>query len=273
MAQYGIKEVMNFTLALYNPNPLLREPILIVDYAQITDIENGGDRIDISGGRGNKRLLSFDHSKTTAINVTLPLVDLKMLALLSGDEIQEKIKNIFKKETLIVKEDEGGVFVELKKEPMANSLYVYKLEGYRDLGKKLEPAVLAGTVAEGEYEIDSLEPKRLNLNAVSNPVGSEVVVFYHTTTKAPVFNLQVNPELFPKAISIYGDTLFRNQYTELDEVYNVVGHKGRIRPNYTLSMNATDVTVLELTIDMYAVKDEETGKEMYIEYIKDEDEE
>lgn len=267
MAQYGIKEVMDFTIAKYNPNALKREPILSVDYAQVTDIENGGERIDVSGGRGNKRLLSFDHSKTTTVNVTLPLVDIKMLAMISGDEVEEKIKNIFKREVLIVEE---GNIVNLKKAPIGESLYVYTLQGNRDLGDVLVPASPLEGVQEGEYEMDEIIPTQMKLSDVTCPVGSEVVVYYHTTTTEPTLNLQINPDMFPKAISIYGDTLFRNQYTEEDEVYNFVGHKGRIRPNYTLSMNATDVTVLELVIDMYAVKDQSTGKELYVEYIKDE---
>lgn len=274
MAQYGMKEVMNFTIANYNPNPLLREPILSVDYAQVTDIENGGERVDISGGRGNKRLLSFDHSKTTAVNITLPLVDIKMLAMISGDEVEEKIKNIFKREVLTVQNDgTGNAIVNLSKEPIGNSIYAYVLEGNRDLGTKLNHVALSGTVEKGEYEMDSATANQMNLNGTTCPIGSEVVVYYHTTTSLPVQNLQINPEKFPKAISIYGDTLFKNQFSENDEIFNLVGHKGKIKPNYTLSMNATDVTVLELVVDMYAVKDQDTGKEIYIEYIKDEEQE
>ena len=277
MAQYGIKEVMDFTIANYNPNPLLREPLFSVDYAQVTDIENGGERIDISGGRGNTRLLSFDHSKTTAVNVTLPLVDIGMLALISGDKIEEKIKNIFKREVLIVQKGEDDkTFIQLAKEPIEGSLYVYKLEGNRDRGVKLTNAEDATSVGALEYGlvIEGEEKEAITKLFVENdellPIGTEIVVYYHTTTLDKVTNLQINPTLFPQAISIYGDTLFRNQYTEEDEVFNMVGHKGRIRPNYTLSMNATDVTVLELVIDMYIVKDQTTGEKMYIEYIKDE---
>lgn len=274
MAQYGIKEVMNFTIAKYDPNPLLREPLLSVDYAQVTGIENSGERVDISGGRGNKKLLSFDHSKTTALNITLPLVDLKMLAMISGDDMEDTIKDIFKREVLLVQEDgtTGSTYVELGKAPINNSLYIYTLEGSRDLKTRLTATATSGTVGDHEYELDtSHSTPKLILNPDSNPEGSEVVVYYHTTTTNSVMNLQINPEKFPKTISIYGDTLFRNQYTEEDEVYNLVAHKGRIRPQYTLTMNATDTTVLEITVDLYAVKDQATGDEVYIEYIKDEE--
>ena len=271
MSQYGIKEVMDFVLTDYHPEPYKRKPLLYVDYAQITDIENAGERLDITGGRGNKRLLSFDHSKTTAINLTLPLVDLKMLSLISGDSIKEKIKEIFKREVYFVKEDAGETYIELKREPIVNSLYLYIPEGTRDLGDQLKPAESAGTVGEKEYEVDDVNSKKIKLNATSNPAGSRVVVFYHSTTTTPVTTLSINPEKFPQAISFYGEGLWRDQVTEKDVIWDVVGHKGRIRPNYTLSMNATDATVLELVIDMYEAKVDGSECGVYVEYIKGEE--
>ena len=54
-------------------------------------------------------------------------------------------------------------------------------------------------------------------------------------------------------------------------MYNVRIHKGRIRPEYTLSMNATDVAVLEFTMDVYAFREKCKNRDTYIEYIKEED--
>lgn len=260
MAQYGVKEVMDFTIANYHPEPLKREPILTVDYAQVTDVEQAGERIFIEGGRGNKRLLSFDHTKTTAINVTLPLVDIRMLSLISGDEVENKLKEVFKREVVYVTDGK----VKLSKPAMAKSLFLYKLEGNRDLGERI---VCAGLNSE-KKDIDLAE----DLDITQDLNGTEVVAYFHTEIK-DAQTLRIDPTKFPKAISVYGDTLFRNQFTELDEVYNMVGHKGRIQPNYTLSMNATDVTTLELVIDLYAYKDQQTGQEVYLEYIKDETDE
>ena len=261
MAQYGIKEIMDFTIANYHPEPLKREPILTVDYAQVTDVEQAGERIFIEGGRGKKRLLSFDHTKTTAINVTLPLVDIRMLSLISGDDVEDKISEVFKREIVYVTEGK----INLSKPAMANSLYLYKLEGNRDLGKRI--------VCRGLEEVKTEIDLESDLDITQDLNGKEVVAYFHTKTSKPVQKLSIDPTKFPKAISVYGDTLFRNQFTELDEVYNMVGHKGRIQPNYTLSMNASDVTTLELVIDLYVYKDQSTQQEVFLEYIKDETDE
>lgn len=258
MAQFGIKEVLNFTIAKYNPNPTLAEPILTVDYATVSDIAAQAERLDINGGRGNKRLLSFDHTKVASLPITLPLVDLKMLALISGDKIEEQIKDVFKKEIVIVEEGTlGKLKVTLQKTPLEGSLFVHKLEGFRDLGASiLSDCTISGNVIEIEN--------------TPVAVGDEIVVFYHHKTSAAVQTMKFNPTVFGDAVTLFGDTLFRNQYTEEDEVYNFVAYKGRFQPNFTLSMNSTSATVLELTLDLYAYKDKGTQEETYYEFIKEE---
>lgn len=272
MAQYGVKEVMDFTLAKYNPDILKREPIISVDYAQITDVVNTGERLPVSGGRGNATLMSFDHSKTTEVNITLPLIDLKMLALISGDEITEKIEKLFKREVVCVAEDENTdeAYIELKRKPLEGSVYLYKLEGNRDLGSK-GVEVEEGTGLTGKEIFVDSDNKKILVSTDTFAVGEEVVVYYTSETLHKVTKLRVDPTKFPQTISVFGDILWKNQYSEEEEIYNVRIHKGRIRPEYTLSMSATDVAVLELTMDVYAFKEKCTGRETYIEYIQDDE--
>lgn len=271
MAQYGVKEVMDFTITNYNPDQLKRKPIISVDYAQVTSIENGGERIPVDGGQGNKRLMNFDHSKSTTVNITLPLVDLNMLALISGDDVMKRIKKIYKREVLPAVDPASPATVatvELAKTPIEGSLFVYQLGGYRDLENQLKPASSSSAVADGEYAIDGTT---VSLNATTFKDCREVVVYYQYETSKAVTNLKIDPTKFPKAISFYGDTFMRDQFDEKDKLFHIVGHKGRIQPNYTLNMSGTDVAVLELAVDMYAVKDKCTGEQMYLEYVEDED--
>lgn len=270
MAQYGVKEVMNMVVCKYNPIPEMAEPIVILDYCQVTDVQNQAERLDITGGRGNKKLLGFDHSKVASLPITIPLVDMKMLSILSGDEIEEKINKIFKKEILTVVEEDGTNYVTLKKEPIEQSLFVNKLEGYRDFGEKLVAGTL--TPSAGQYIYEKVGNK-LKVDAIDCPVGTELIVCYtHKTLKA-VETMAFNPEKFAKPVTLKGDSLFRNQHTEEDEVYNFIAYKGKFQMNYNLSMNATSATVLETTLDLYAHKDKETQTEKYYEWIKEEEDE
>lgn len=265
MSQYGVKEVMNMVVCEYNPIPEQAKPIVVLDYCQVTDVQNQAERLDIQGGRGNKKLLSFDHSKVATLPITIPLVDMKMLSLLSGDDIEKKIQKIFKKEVLTVVEDSGENVVELAKVPLDGTLFVNKLEGFRDFGEALEAT--GSTPSAGEYKLDG---KKIIVDATDCPVGTELIICYtHQTTKA-VETMSFNPEKFAKAVTLKGDSLFRNQYTEEDEVYNFIAYKGKFQMNYTLSMNATSATVLETTLDLYSYKDKATQTEKYYEWIKEE---
>lgn len=275
MSQYGIKEVMNMVVCEYNPIPEKAKPIVVLDYCTVTDVQNQAERLDITGGRGNKKLLSFDHSKVASLPITIPLVDMKMVSLLSGDDIEEKIQKIFKKENLTVLKDDDGDenYVELKKIPVEGTLFVNKLEGYRDFGQALEKAT-GGTPESGEYLLDTASGvAKIKVNAEDCPVGSELIVCYTHKTKNAVESMSFNPEKFAKPVTLKGDSLFRNQYTEEDEVYNFIAYKGKFQMNYTLSMNATSATVLETTLDLYAHKDKDTQTEKYYEWIKEEEEE
>lgn len=272
MAQYGIKEVMNMVVCEYNPIPEKAKPIVVLDYCQVTDVQNQAERLDINGGRGNKKLLSFDHSKVASLPITIPLVDMKMVSLLSGDDIEEKIQKIFKKETLTVVENGGSNYVELKKLPLDGTLFVNKLEGYRDFGQALEKAT-GSTPQAGEYALDTTAGVgKIVVDATECPVGTELIVCYTHQTKNAVESMAFNPEKFAKPVTLKGDSLFRNQYTEEDEVYNFIAYKGKFQMNYTMSMNATSATVLETTLDLYAHKDKDTQTEKYYEWIKEETE-
>ena len=268
--QNTIKEVMDFVLADYHPQPFLRKPRIKVDYAQLTETSLGAERQEVRGGVGMGVITTFDHSKTSRIRVSLPIVDLSLLAMISGDCVRKKIANLFKTENLYVSIDENGDhYVELKKLPIENSLYLNDLEERSSLGEALM-LTENEEVGEYEYKIDTENPLKIILNKESHKVGDRLIACYHTQTKKRVTNLTINPKAFPKPISFYGDQIVRNAYTGLDEIQKIVGHKGRIDPNYTLT-TGTDVAVLEFTIDLYAYVDPQTGCESYIDYYESEE--
>lgn len=271
MSQYGIKEVMNFTLANYHANPHKRRPLVWVDYAQVTAMNVGAERLEIDGGRGNGRLLTFDHSKKASFNLTLPLIDLKMLALISGDDVEQKIREIYKRDVLNIQEEDGKKFVELTREPVKNSIHLYNLDNCRDIGDKICPALTEESVMleEGQYSIDEENPKKLWLHKDHDPKTGTMIAYYHYKTQKEVTTMRINPEKFPRDVSFYGEALWRNQCSGCDEVYHVIGHRGKLLPEYELTMAGTDSAVLELTLEMIAVNDPTDNTPVYIEYIKD----
>lgn len=272
-AQYGVKEVMNLTFFHYNQTIKKAIPYVYVDYAQVTGLAHESEITQINGGRGNKRLVGFDSTKTVTLNLTLPLVDFRLLSKISGDDIKDKISELFKRESLLVRQDATSNYVVLKKEPLNNTLFVNKLSGYRDIDDSIK-VIERGNKNPSENECSIVvenDEIKLYLNSKTCPVDSEIVVHYTYETKGAVQRMEFSGDKFPKYVTIKGDTLFRNQVTTEDEVYNFVAYKCKFQTNFTLNMSATDPTVLELTVDVYIHKDKETQTDLYYEFVKEEE--
>ena len=271
MAQYGIKEVMNVVISTFNKDFEYSTPFAIVDYAQVTGLEHSAERIDIRGGWGNPKLLSFDHSKTVTMTMSLPLVDFKLLSKISGDDVKKQISKIFKSERLTIKRGNNGIFVNLERKPLENSAFFCNILDGRDLAENIE---LEGSTHKPNRNRCSLvtvgDETRLYFNQETIKEGTEVLVNYIFETKQATENIVFSTNKFPKYVTLRGECLFRNQITGEDEIYNFTGYKASFQDNYSLTMSATDPTVLELTIDFYAYKHPNfEGCEQYYELVKD----
>src|SRR5690606_5713404 len=96
--------------------------------------------------------------------------------------------------------------------------------------------------------------------------GEEVVAFYQYDAPATSKRVSVKSTKFPKAVSIYGTGLARNQEDERDYPCHVTVFKARPQQNINFTMSGTEATNLEINFDMYEVKDS-NGDGQYIDYI------
>lgn len=245
--QYGIKEVLDVNILDFKT----KEPITFIDYATATSNENAAERLDLTGGRGNAKQMSFDHSKTSTFQLTVPLVDLNLLSILTGENLQTGVGEIFKREILTVADNAGVLEITLSKEPIGGTVSVYQLEGLRDAGEKVTTETITGTDVT------------ITTGAVA---GDEVIAFYQYAAPSTAKKVSVKSTKFPKAVEIFGTGLARNQEDEQDYPCHVHVFKARPQNNFTFTMSGTDATNLELTFDLYEVKDS-VGDGQYIDYI------
>lgn len=251
--QFGIKEVCNLALSDFANN----KPILFADYAEVSSNENSAERTDMRAGQGNYKITSWDHSKDSKLNVTLPQVDLKMLALLAGEDLAVAAQNTFKREVLTV----AAGKVTLQETPLdTNLIFVNQLSGIRDLGQEYTKVASAPTATQF-----TSTAKDITFAASEN--GKTVVVFYQYATASTAQTVSIKANKFPKAVKITMDGIWRDLETELDKAVKVNVFKAKPQPNFTLTMSSTDYTKLEIVFDLYAVKDNATGDFKYIDYI------
>ncbi|MEH7346011.1 hypothetical protein V7122_19395 [Bacillus sp. JJ1532] len=244
--QYGIKEVLDTTIVDFKT----KKPVAFIDYAEASSNEIGGERLDLTGGRGNAKQMSFDHSKTSTFTLTVPLVDLNLLALMTGEDLGEGVGQIFKREVLSVADDIGTPKVELSQTPVGE-VKIYKLEGLRDIGE--------------EFAVSNVSAKKVTLTTPAAD-GEEVVAFYQYAAPTTSKRVSVKSSKFPKAVAIYGTGLARNQEDEQDYPCHVTVYKARPQQNMTFTMSGNEATNLQIVFDMYEVKDA-NGDGQYIDYI------
>lgn len=244
--QYGIKEVLDTNIVDFKT----KKPVAFIDYAEASTNEVTGERLKLKGGRGMADQMSFDHSKESTFQLTVPLVDLNLLALITGEELGEGVGQIFKREVLTVKDETGTPTITLSQTPVGD-VKVYKLEGLRDIGE--------------EFEVSNVSAKEATLTTPAAD-GEEVVAFYQYAAPATSKRISVKSNKFPKVVSIYGTGLARNQEDEQDYPCHVTVYKAKPQQNINFTMSGTEATNLEITFDLQEVKDA-NGDGQYIDYI------
>lgn len=240
--QYGIKEVLDLVIRDYATG----KPIVFVDYAQASGVEVGSEQVEIRGGRGNALLMTFDHSKTTTLTLTLPLVDLGILALLAGSDLEEATGNMIKTEKRIVKD--GKVIVD-KIIADTDSVAVHEVVSGYGFGEQIEDVTATG--------------REVTVGELYN--GKEVFVTYQHAIPEGSKKITISSTNFPKTISMTGYGLVRDRNDMVDKPVLVEVYQARPQSNFTFEMSSTDPTTLELTFDVLEFTDE-NGRKGYIDY-------
>lgn len=266
---YGIKEVMNLDIFKFNPDIKKAEPLAYIDYAQATGLEHSANRTEVRGGWGNALLVTFDDTKTASMTLTLPLVDMRLLTAITGDEYLEEQGVYKRRDVSLVKDGGTGHYIVLSREPLNDSLFVNILKDEVE-GKSLEVIERGNTSPASDKCSIVIEQDevRLYMNKADAPLDTEVVARYSylTTSKLGTFSYQASTS--PKPISMSGVAKFRNKVTGVDELFDFTGYKMQFRQDYNITFSATDVTTLELTVDFYLYRDKETNKEAYYKISK-----
>lgn len=244
--QFGIKEVYNLTIVDFATN----KPFIYIDYAEATTNENTAERTSLRGGQGYYKLMDFDHSKDSTFQLTVPLVDVKLLAMLAGDDLAEGATDVFKREELEVVDNAGSLEITLSETPIDGTVVINKLKGLRDFGT--------------EVTVSSIKGKKVVLTGAT--AGEKVVAFYQYSSPAAAKKFSIKANKFPKTVKIFGDGLWRDQETNTDKAVKMTIHKAKPQPNFTLTTSGSEATTLEITFDMYPIKDAD-GDMTYIDYV------
>jgi hypothetical protein len=212
-----------------------KKPFLNLDFANVSTTELTGESTFAYGGAGHPKRVQFAGERGGTLTIETQIQTVKPWQLITGGELHSSAKFIKRVETAV---DEDGTEITLEDTPIAGSVTVYAADD--DCGMELEHTVTGSTVTLSS----------------APTAGASVVVYYMKEVSAGVQRVSVKSTSFPKAFTVYGDTVMK---TENDELlpYRFTAYKAAPQGNMSLSYsNSGDPGSITITCDLLADGDD-----------------
>ncbi len=252
------------------------QPVLLIDSAQTSSLEQATTSVYAQGGRGNARLIAWEGDKTLTFTVTDALLSHISLAMLSGaglikDATQQVHVHANTSATLTVTGTSGVIdltdaladFGELGVITVdAGSdapLYIMETESDGSVTGKIvtgtevtyafdnstKKATLTITNPKWDNGIDAAE-------AVTAGAVNVMVDYYVIKNGANVSEIQLTAEDFAGYFYVEADTLFRRQSDGVDMPANLTFPNVKLQSGFTIAMSGTgDPSTFDFTMDAF----------------------
>ena len=222
--RYGLKEVANVIFFDVSTG----KPVIFFDTLKVSTIENTSESAEARGGQGNGKLMSWDFGRTATLTMQDALLSDLSLSLLAGTTVKKKDVTVVGREVLTVKDGE----VTLKETPISSSVTVYKVNK-GTMGEE----ILAPTVVGNEVALSGATD------------GEQVMVFYSYIAVDNATQVTFSADKFPATYKVVGDTVVRGE-DGVDRVMQFVINKAKLQTNFTLTMEAENVSTFDFTLDV-----------------------
>lgn len=240
LSRYGIKEVADIAFYALDGNGKPTNPVLYIDSAKVSTIEQTAENTSAKGGKGNAELISWDFGKEITVTLTDALYSPKSMAIMFGN----------------------GNPVDYDDSAMANaspnSAYLMRTEQF----------IATATVTAGGAATDAgwsstfigpngnayskVNPKFYDAEgnniAVTN-IASGQVYFCTYDMNVAGFVIEISANTFPGTYYVVGDTFARSYEGGHDEFFQFIIPKAKIQAENTITMEAEgDPSVFNLNL-------------------------
>ena len=192
----------------------------------ITEIT--GETVFAYGGKGHPKRVAFSGERGGTLTIETQIQSFKLYELLTGGEVSKTAKFIAREEL-----DVTDGKVELSATPSAGAT-VNVFAANDDCGTVIVPK--------------SVEGKTVTLP--DEATADKVVVYYMKEMTDKVQKISIKGSSFPKAFTVYGDTVMK---TDSDELlpYKFIAYKVAPQSNMSISMsNSGDPATITITCDL-----------------------
>ena len=261
------------------------QPVLYIDTATTSSMEQASTSVYAQGGRGNARLIAWEGDKTLTFTVTDALISPVSLAMLSGAGLvkesgQRVHVHATTAATMVISSDgtgqntsrtgtidltdalkefgtlsanngvDGGITVDAGKDA---PLFIIKTEDDGSITGDIVTSVndIQYSVTEGVATLIITNPKWNNTTDISQSVNV-LVDYYVVKASENVSEIQLTAQDFAGYYYVEADTLFRSQSTGIDMPANLTFPNVKVQSGFTISMAGTgDPSTFDFTMDAF----------------------
>ncbi len=225
------REVADLTFVDYKT----KVPFLNLDFANVTTTELTGESVFAYGGKGHPKRVSFSGERGGTLTIETQMQSFRLYQLLTGGNVGKTAKFI-KREVLTV--GNNGTVTLTETPSNGSSVNIFSADD--DCGEPKNITVTGQTVT---------------ITDASD--GDKVIAYYIKNITDNVHKISVKGSSFPKAFTVYGDTIMK---TENDEIlpYKFIAYKVAPQSNMSLGMsNNGDPGTITITCDLLVNENDE----------------
>ncbi len=276
--KFGVRECANIVFRAKQPIRIgtatfqTGQPVLYIDTATTSSMEQATTTVYAQGGRGNARLLAWEGEKTLTFSFTDALLSPVGFAILSGAGLFKRGNGIDSSEETTINED----LVHFHMTSGAN-LSINSTTGTIDLRDAIsefgsaasicvddapiyimeteDDGSLTGRIYSGEISVSGgiITITGVKLDGQTATKDAAVMVDYYVDLPGKhVYEADITPETFGGNYYVEADTLFRDQYTGKDLPANLTFPNVRLQSSFTMTFAGTgDPSTFDFTMDAF----------------------
>ena len=283
--KFGVRECANIVFRAKQETKIgtntfhVGQPVLYIDTATASSMEQASSTVYAQGGRGNARLIAWEGDKTLTFTLTDALISPVSLAMLSGAGlVKEAGKNVHvhatTRATMTVTGTTGTIdltdalrtFGPISGQNQVTvdagidaPIFIIKTEDDGSITGDIVTGIDSGSATKGiafNYTenkgiLTVNSPKLNGATAISESMN--VMVDYYVIKKAEnVSEIQITAADFAGYYYVEADTLFRAQATGIDMPANLTFPNVKVQSGFTISMSGTgDPSTFDFTMDAF----------------------
>ena len=226
---FANREVCNLTVCDF----ATQRPIHNLDYANATTQEVTGEQVYAYGGQGHPKRVTFYGEKGGTLTIETQLMTSELFAMTTGAESSTSAKFIKRMELTAAS---GSMTIDSGVQLANAPITVYAADD--DMGTPVDATVEGQTITLTDGE------------------DGDYIVYAIESITTGVRNLSIKSTTFPKAVTIYGETLMRGE-DGVDYPYKMIVYKASPQQTFSFGFsNNGDPVSLTLTFDLLADKDD-----------------